>query len=59
MDLGGIMLSEISQTKTNIISYNLYVEYKKYTTSEYNKKKQTYTYREQTSDYQWCGRGAI
>ena len=30
MDLDGIMLSEISQTKTNTIWYHLYVESKKY-----------------------------
>ena len=29
MDLEGIMLSETSQTKTNIVSYHLYVESKK------------------------------
>ena len=36
MDLEGIMLSEISQTKTNTVWYHLYVESKK-ETSEYNK----------------------
>ena len=30
MDLEGIMLSEISQRKTDILWYHLYVEYKKY-----------------------------
>ena len=29
-----IILSEVSQTKTNIICYHLYVEYKKNDTSE-------------------------
>ena len=36
MDLEGIMLSEIYQTKTNTVWYHLYVEPKK-ETSEYNK----------------------
>ena len=31
MDLEGIMLSEISQTKTNALCYHLYVESKKQT----------------------------
>ena len=31
MDLEGIMLSEISQTKTNVLCYHLYVESKKQT----------------------------
>ena len=42
MDLEGIMLSEISQTKTNTIDiwYHLYVESKKIQqTSEYNQKE--------------------
>ena len=30
IDLVGIRLSEISQTKTNIVCYHLCVEYKKY-----------------------------
>ena len=29
MDLEGIMISEISQTKTNTVQYNLHVEAKK------------------------------
>ena len=63
MDLEGIMLSEISQTfrqrKTNTVCYHLYVE-----SRNYNKlvniinKNQTHKYREQTSGYQWKGRGA-
>ena len=40
MDLEGIMLSEISQRKTNAVWYQLYVESKKtQQTSEYNKKE--------------------
>ena len=39
MDLEGIMLSEISQKKTNTIRCQLYVESKTYKTSEYNKKE--------------------
>ena len=34
MDLEGIMLSEISQTKSGTISYYLYVESKKYNTEK-------------------------
>ena len=53
MDLEGIMLSEISQRKTNAVWYQLYVESKKtQQTSEYN-KKETHRYREQASGYQW------
>ena len=57
MDLEGILLSEINQTKTNTVCYHLYVESKKE-----NKlvnvaiKKQTYRYREQTRGKQeWGG----
>ena len=58
------MLSEISQTykdKYCMISLICGI-YKIQQTSEYNKKKQTHTYREQTSGYQWSqrrGRGNI
>ena len=34
MDLDIIILSEVSQTKTNTIGHHLYVESKKYTTNE-------------------------
>ena len=39
MDLENIMLTEISQRKTNTVEYQLYVESKKQSkqTSEYNK----------------------
>ena len=59
MDLESITLSEISQRKTNIVWYPLYVEPKKYNKlGNITKKKQTHTYREQTSGYQWGeGRG--
>ena len=60
IDLEGIMLSEISQTrKTNAVWYHLYVESKKYNKIvNITKKKQTQRYREQTSGYQWGdGRG--
>ena len=47
MDLEGIRLSEISQTKTNTVWYHLYVESKKYTKIvNITKKKQTHRYRE-------------
>ena len=52
MDLENIMLSGISQRKTNTVWYNLYAESKKNTTSDYNKKKQTHRDREQSGDYQ-------
>ena len=52
MDLEGIMLSEISQRKTNTVYY-LYVESKKIKhIHEYN-KKEIHRYRAQTSGYQW------
>ena len=52
MDLEGIMLSEISQRKTNTVYY-LYVESKKIKQiHEYN-KKEIPRYRAQTSGYQW------
>ena len=55
MDLEGIMLSEISQRKTNTICYHLYVESKKYIKLvNKTKKRQTYRYREQTLS---AGRG--
>ena len=55
MDLEGIMLSEISQRKTNIVWYRLYVESNKIqqTSEKKQKKKQTHRYREQTSGYQY------
>ena len=52
MDLEGIVLSEISQRKTNTVWHCLYVESKKYNKLvNITKKKQTHRYREQTSDY--------
>ena len=52
--LEDIMLSEISQTKTNIMWSHLWVDSKK---RKKEKKTQAYRYREQTSDYQslWVG----
>ena len=50
--LGGIVLSEISQKKTNIVLYHLNVESKKYKKPKnIIKKKQTHRYREQTTNY--------
>ena len=58
MDLEGIVLSEISQRKTNTVWYHLYVESKKYNKLVNIIKKPTH--REQTSGYQWEGeRGNI
>ena len=58
MDLEGIMLSEISQRKTNTVLYHsIQVESKKYNKLvNITKKKQTHRYGEQTSSYQW-GKG--
>ena len=58
MDLEGIMLSEISQRKTNTVWYHLYVESKKYNRLvNITKKRQTHRYRAQTSGYQGGGEG--
>ena len=47
MDLAGIMLSEISQRKTNTVWYHLHVEPKKYNKLvNIIKNKQTHRYRE-------------
>ena len=63
MDLEGIMLSEISQRKTDTVGYHLHVEAKKYDRLvNITKKKQAHRYKEQTSGYQWgegWGRGNI
>ena len=54
MDLGGIMLSEISQTGKDKYSMLSHVEYnKKKTNICILKKKQTHRYREQSRGYQW------
>ena len=53
MELEGIMLSEISQRKTNTVWHHLYVESRKYNKPvNTTKKKQTRRSREQTSSYQ-------
>ena len=50
----GIMPSEISQRKTNIVWYHLFVESKKYNKLvNITKKKQTYRSIEQTNGYHW------
>ena len=52
MDLKGIMLSEISQMKTNTIWNHLYVKPKRIQqTNEYARKKKAHRYREETSGY--------
>ena len=57
VNLEGIMLSEISRTKTNTV-YHLYVESKKYyKLMDITKKKQTHRYKEQTSGYGLGSRG--
>ena len=50
MDLAIIILSEVSQTKTNIIQYHLYVESekKKIQTNLFIKQKHTYRHKKQT-----------
>ena len=52
MDLEGIILSEINQTKTNTVWFHLNVESKN--TKQMNKQNQTYRYREQIDG---CQRG--
>ena len=54
MDLEGIMLmTEISQKKTDTVQYHLHVESKKYKKwVNITKKKQTYGSKEQASAYQ-------
>ena len=57
MDLEIIILSEVSQTKTNIIWYHLYVDSKKMIQMNlFTKQKQTYRHRKQIYGYQ-MGRG--
>ena len=55
MDLEIIILSEVSQTKTNIIWYSLYEESKKrmIQMNLFTKQKQTQRLREWTCGYQW------
>ena len=49
MDLEIIILSEVSQRKTNIIGYHLYVESKKNDKMNvFTKQKQTHRHRKQT-----------
>ena len=51
-DLEIIILSEVSQTKTNIICYHLYVESKKNDTMNlFTKQKQSHRCRKQTYGY--------
>ena len=57
MDLEGIMLNEISQTKTSTAWSPLHVESKKYNKLvNVTEKQQSHTCREQASGYQW-GKG--
>ena len=52
MDLQGIMLSEISQRKTNTVWYHWHVKYKKYNRLVIiTEKEKTHRYREQISGY--------
>ena len=54
MNLEMVILSEVSQTKTNIICYHLYVESKKKMKQMnlFTKQKQTHRHRKQTYSYQ-------
>ena len=57
MDLEIIILREVSQTKTNIIWYHLYVESKKIIQINlFTKQKHTHRYRKQTYG---CQRGKV
>ena len=52
MDLEGIILSEVSQTKTNTLRHHLFLESKRYNKLvNITKKKQIHRYREQTRSY--------
>ena len=54
MNLEGIMLSDISQRKTNTVWYHFYVKYEKYNKLvNKTEKKLTCIYRDQTSENQW------
>ena len=54
IDLEGIILSEISQRKTNTICYHFYVESKNESKLvNITQEIQTHRYREQASGYQW------
>ena len=60
MDLEVIILSEVSQRKTNIIWYHLHVESKKMTQMNlFTKRKQTHRHRKQTYGYQRGKGGGI
>ena len=54
MDLEIITLSEVSQTKTNVIWYHLHIESKKIVIQMnfYQKQKQTHRHRKQIYGYQ-------
>ena len=53
MDLEIIILSEVSQTKTNIMWYHLFVEsWKMIQMNLFTKQKQTHRHRKQTYGYQ-------
>ena len=52
MVLEGIMLSEISQTKTNSVCYYLYVEFNKVKiSSDYTRKKKQTRFTDIENDY--------
>ena len=54
IDLKSIILSEITQRKTNTVCFHLYMESKKQDKwTNIAKQKETHRYREQTSSYQW------
>ena len=57
MDVGGIVLSEVSQRNKNIVCFHLHAESKKQKMNITN-QKQTHRYIEQTSGYQQ-GRGGV
>ena len=58
MDLEGIMLSEVSQWKTNTKWFHLYMEYEKQNKwTNITKQKQTQRHREQTGGFQRGGVG--
>ena len=59
MDVEGIVLSEVRQTKADAVWHHLYVESKDYSQlAKITEKKQPHRYREQTRGRQW-GAGSV
>ena len=59
MNLQSIMLTEISQRKTNTVCYHLHVESKNKTNKYIWENRNRLRYREQISGYQWGEGGGM